>query len=84
MIKFQRVDPNRLFWQRNDEAESGVGERSASPDRQSVHRPPSYASEDGVGYVVDAVPRSTAPTTDVPLPVHPSERGRWNGQAAPW
>ena len=83
-INSQRVDPNRLFWERNQEPEQGEGERPASPERQSVHRPPSYASEDGVDYVVDAVPRSTAPTTEVPIPVHPSERGRWNGREAPW
>jgi hypothetical protein len=26
--------------------------------------------------VIEAAPRSIAPTTDVPLPPHPSERGR--------
>ncbi|SPN99503.1 uncharacterized protein DNG_02355 [Cephalotrichum gorgonifer] len=78
-----RVDPNRLFWQRNQDA--APDEPSTSTETQSIHRPPSYASEDGVGYVVDAVPRSIAPTTDVPLPIHPSERGRLpNGVAAPW
>lgn len=39
-------------------------------------RPPSYASEDGVAYVIEAQPRSIAPTAEVPLPVHPSEAGR--------
>lgn len=52
-------------------------------------RPPSYISEDGVDYVVEARPRSIAPTAFAPqmveapvppLPVHPSEAGRWNGQ----
>ncbi|CAM1501157.1 Fc.00g103190.m01.CDS01 [Cosmosporella sp. VM-42] len=64
-----RVDPNRLFWQRTAAADQ-------IPTRHEAHsgpRPPSYISEDGVSYVVEAVPRSTAPTTDVPLPPHPSE-----------
>lgn len=50
-----------------------------------VPRPPSYISEDGVDYVVEAQPRSIAPTTDVPLSsgVHPSEDGR-GGRPAGW
>ncbi|PHH76197.1 hypothetical protein CDD82_4108 [Ophiocordyceps australis] len=48
-----RVDPNRLFWQRN-EAPTRAEDRSGP-------RPPSYASEDGVSYVVEARPRSMAP-----------------------
>ena len=50
-----------------------------------VPRPPSYISEDGVDYVVEAQPRSIAPTTDVPLAssVHPSENGR-AGRPAGW
>ena len=67
----QRVDPNRLFWQRNETSASG-----ARPETRTGPRPPSYASDDGVAYFVDAAPRSTAPTTDVPLPPHPSELGR--------
>jgi hypothetical protein len=74
----QRVDPNRIFWQRNEEA---ALERQNSTSRSegrpsTAHRPPSYISEDGVDYVIEAAPRSIAPTTDVPLPPHPSERGR--------
>ncbi|KAI5458881.1 hypothetical protein BGZ63DRAFT_389825 [Mariannaea sp. PMI_226] len=67
-----RVDPNRLFWQRN-ESVSDVQPRRLS---RIGPRPPSYASDDGVSYVMDATPRSTVPTTDVPLPTHPSEAGR--------
>jgi hypothetical protein len=68
------VDPNRIFWQRN---EGAALERQNSEGRPSTaHRPPSYISEDGVDYVIEAAPRSIAPTTDVPLPLHPSERGR--------
>lgn len=74
----QRVDPNRIFWQRNQEAElQRQNSASRAESRPSTaHRPPSYISEDGVDYVVEAAPRSIAPTTDVPLPLHPSERGR--------
>ncbi|KAL6874850.1 hypothetical protein J3F83DRAFT_728879 [Trichoderma novae-zelandiae] len=72
-----RVDPNRFFWQRNDAAEP------APPQTATAPRPPSYASEDGVSYVVDAVPRSTAPSSEgEQQPVHPSERGR-AGQPPP-
>ncbi|KAF7563197.1 hypothetical protein G7046_g900 [Stylonectria norvegica] len=67
-----RVDPNRLFWQRNEAAD----QFPIRPETRSGPRPPSYISEDGISYVVEAVPRSTAPTTDVPLPPHPSEAGR--------
>lgn len=70
--KPQRVDPNRLFWQRNE----AVDEAQLRPTTRSGPRPPSYASDDGVSYVVEAAPRSTAPTVDVPLPTHPSEMGR--------
>ncbi|KAL7928356.1 hypothetical protein V8C35DRAFT_243235 [Trichoderma chlorosporum] len=67
-----RVDPNRFFWQRNDAAQPS----SSSPPTTGP-RPPSYISEDGVSYVVDAVPRSIAPASDGDHQlVHPSERGR--------
>ncbi|UKZ50311.1 hypothetical protein TrVGV298_004569 [Trichoderma virens] len=66
-----RVDPNRFFWQRNDAAQPTASPPTTGP------RPPSYISEDGVSYVVDAVPRSIAPTSEGDSqPVHPSERGR--------
>ncbi|KAH7121330.1 hypothetical protein EDB81DRAFT_890916 [Dactylonectria macrodidyma] len=67
-----RVDPNRLFWQRNE----SMDEEQPRSTGRSGPRPPSYASDDGVSYVVEATPRSTAPTVDVPLPPHPSEAGR--------
>ncbi|KAK1469452.1 hypothetical protein CMEL01_01219 [Colletotrichum melonis] len=82
-----RVDPNRIYWQRNpnaapNEGTSSRGESSTGP------RPPSYASEDGVSYVVEARPRSMAPAamTDVltPLPIHPSERGRMGEHRSAW
>ncbi|KEY68246.1 hypothetical protein S7711_04777 [Stachybotrys chartarum IBT 7711] len=65
-----RVDPNRIFWQRNEAAAPMATVPETGP------RPPSYMSDDGVTYMMEAVPRSTVPTTDVPLPVHPSEQGR--------
>ncbi|KAI1442588.1 hypothetical protein F5Y02DRAFT_241921 [Annulohypoxylon stygium] len=67
-----RVDPDRLYWQRNDQPPR---EGSEEEPRPGTARPPSYASEDGVSYVVEARPRSVVPTTDVPLPPHPSEAG---------
>ncbi|KAK2615840.1 hypothetical protein N8I77_002566 [Diaporthe amygdali] len=91
-----RVDPNRIYWERNTEAPPIPGEQhemsgaSSTDDDEdtatsgdegssrprNVRRPPSYASEDGVAYVIEAQPRSIAPTGEVPLPVHPSEAGR--------
>ncbi|KAI1408315.1 hypothetical protein F5Y13DRAFT_110517 [Hypoxylon sp. FL1857] len=68
-----RVDPDRLYWQRNDQAPTEGGEEEHSRPETAHTRPPSYASEDGVAYVVEARPRSMVPPTDVPLPPHPSE-----------
>ncbi|KAK2034066.1 hypothetical protein LX32DRAFT_689665 [Colletotrichum zoysiae] len=71
-----RVDPNRIYWQRNPNAASNAGPPT-SEGSHSGPRPPSYASEDGVSYVVDARPRSMAPAmTDVSTPPHLSEVGR--------
>ncbi|KAE8452731.1 hypothetical protein EG329_013003 [Mollisiaceae sp. DMI_Dod_QoI] len=75
-----RVDPNRIFWQRNEAAASERQNSRTEGRPATANRPPSYLSDDGVDYVVEAAPRSIAPTTDVPLPPHPSERGRaWPG-----
>ncbi|POR38865.1 Uncharacterized protein TPAR_00943 [Tolypocladium paradoxum] len=52
-----RVDPNRLFWQRN----ASAGGATARPETRTGPRPPSYASDDGISYVVEARPRSVAP-----------------------
>ncbi|KAH6649177.1 hypothetical protein BKA67DRAFT_662091 [Truncatella angustata] len=76
-----RVDPNRIYWQRNDQEPVPLGNAASRP--ATANRPPSYASDDGVDYVVEARPRSMAPLSDatlstsgVPLPTHPSEAGR--------
>ncbi|KIN05727.1 hypothetical protein OIDMADRAFT_16961 [Oidiodendron maius Zn] len=70
-----RVDPNRIFWQRNETAQERPDSRT---DRhQTTNRPPSYISEDGVHYVLEAQPRSIAPAEDVLLPPHPAERTLW-------
>ncbi|KAL2134492.1 hypothetical protein VTI74DRAFT_11675 [Chaetomium olivicolor] len=69
----QRVDPNRLYWARNEHAPrvdevsevSSLGDSGSTPSgssRSGAPRPPSYSSDDGVSYVVDARPRSIAPT----------------------
>lgn len=81
-----RVDPDRIYWQRNEHPalRGGGGGGSGTDDdydeeagtAAGARRPPSYASDDGVSYVVEARPRSMAPTMDVPLPLHPSELGR--------
>ena len=135
----QRVDPNRIYWQRTSEvmpaaasdlggssststvdgsttvagessssASSGPGGRrqrrgsSDGDDASSVYsssgaggnsgpRPPSYVSDDGITYVVNAAPRSTilfsaeqAAAVQQPLPQHPAERGDWSGRPAAW
>jgi hypothetical protein len=61
---------------------SGQDLRPDMAERPRVPRPPSYASDDGVSYVVEAQPRSIAPTTDVPLGPHAAEVGRNAGPAA--
>ncbi|KAK3332724.1 hypothetical protein B0T19DRAFT_398466 [Cercophora scortea] len=113
-----RVDPNRIYWERNQDAaahtdatreeedEISPADSASSSSAGGHHhrsrsgsarepgsraagapRPPSYVSEDGVAYVVEAQPRSIAPTTDVPLGQqqhqHPSESGR-AGRPAVW
>lgn len=70
-----RVDPNRIFWQRNETAQERPNSRTDRP--QTANRPPSYISEDGVHYVLEAQPRSIAPAEDIPLPPHPAERTLW-------
>ncbi len=102
----QRVDPNRLYWQRNEHAPpamedvsevsslsdsgSGSGSGSGTTSQSSgsgssrtrtVPRPPSYSSDDGVSYVVDARPRSIAPQAT--LAGASQHRGE-GGRSGPW
>ncbi len=71
------MDPDRLFWQRNESAPNQNSSRQSEEiTTTETNRPPSYISDDGVGYVLEATPRSIAPVQDVPLPPHPSERRR--------
>jgi hypothetical protein len=81
------VDPNRIYWQRNDETQAAASELSTPAARPSTaNRPPSYASDDGIEYVVEARPRSIAPATVLAaeqLREHPSEVGR-AGQPSRW
>ncbi|KAL9116030.1 MAG: hypothetical protein Q9227_000398 [Pyrenula ochraceoflavens] len=71
-----RIHPDLVHWQRTQTQESR-SPIEQEPDRArptTANRPPSYASDNGVDYVVDVEPRSFAPTED--MPIHPSERGR--------
>ncbi|WQF89092.1 hypothetical protein CDEST_14106 [Colletotrichum destructivum] len=80
-----RVDPNRIYWQRNPNAALSNAGQSTSGESNGGPRPPSYASEDGVSYVVDARPRSVAPIVmEAPMPPHPSEIGRTGERRNPW
>ncbi|OAR02458.1 hypothetical protein LLEC1_00934, partial [Akanthomyces lecanii] len=55
-----RLDPDRLYWQRNEAARRQESVPNMEPGHEHVarggRRPPSYASDDGVSYVVDAIP----------------------------
>jgi hypothetical protein len=74
------MNPNLMHWRRVEtlQREAATSERiSPISEQPSPNRPPSYATEDGVRYVMDAQPRSTAPDANVEVvPLHPSERGR--------
>lgn len=74
-----RVNPDEFYWVRRQSAAQrepvAPAPSPAQPRSATVSpRPPSYLSDDGISYVVNAVPevRSTEPAL---LP-HPSERGR--------
>lgn len=78
-----RVNPNEFYWVRRQSAaqQEPVAPSAPTPPAQpgsataaaASPRPPSYLSDDGIAYVVDAMPevRSAQPA----LPPHPSERG---------
>jgi hypothetical protein len=76
------VDPNRIFWQRNEAVDLRRQNSVGRGETRPANRPPSYVSEDGVQYIMEAAPRSIAPTTDVPLLPHSSDRGQdWPRQS---
>ncbi|KAI1306162.1 hypothetical protein F5Y03DRAFT_143142 [Xylaria venustula] len=56
-----RVDPNRIYWQRARSPPPNDDYYEEAIHRRTQRRPPSYASEDGIEYAVDARPRSIAP-----------------------
>lgn len=65
-----------VFWQRNNDTSDGdANDQRPSEEARpaTANRPPSYISDDGVQYVVEAQPRSTVYE---PLSIHPAERGR--------
>lgn len=55
----QRINPDLLYWHRVDE--SAAPRRSTSGKVVTTQRPPSYASDNGVDYVIEAQPRSFVP-----------------------
>ncbi|QSZ33296.1 hypothetical protein DSL72_002884 [Monilinia vaccinii-corymbosi] len=67
-----RVDPNRIFWQRNEAAPNRSISR-ASERPTTANRPPSYMSDDGIEYLVEAAPRSTVLEEDA-LHQHSADR----------
>lgn len=75
-----RANPDFLHWvpaRSISKTAPRVGRETVPVKRQATGssgaRPPSYASDDGVAYVVQAVPRSTAPGPGV-VAVHPAYR----------
>ncbi|KAF2868587.1 hypothetical protein BDV95DRAFT_500277 [Massariosphaeria phaeospora] len=83
-----RVDPDLMHWQRVEEARGRPASTHPASRNGSVTevadplptterdgpRPPSYASDDGVSYVVEAGPRSVAPSHSGVSDIHPAWR----------
>jgi hypothetical protein len=72
------MNPNMVYWQKIDSSNrhnrhSAIPEGDLESGPATANRPPSYVSEDGVEYVIEAQPR---PTVYESLPLHPSEMGR--------
>lgn len=86
----QRLNPNLLHWARVGQPPEAVDSNDAStasaasrtPEMQQrepesqAPRPPSYISDDGVSYVMQAEPRSTVfmPSVRPPSQLHPALR----------
>lgn len=60
-----RINPDLLHWQRVNESSTP---RRTPSGKVTNQRPPSYASDDGVDYVVEAQPRSFVPNRGQPGP----------------
>lgn len=75
MTSLQKINPNLVHWQRANETSNEPSSQRQSEEARptTANRPPSYISDDGVQYAVEAQPRSTVYE---PLPIHPAERGR--------
>lgn len=56
----QRINPDLLYWQRVNGL-SASAPRNNPGGKTTTPRPPSYASDDGVEYVIEAQPRPLAP-----------------------
>lgn len=65
MIYWQRVEPMPKVNEENGHGES-------RPD--TANRPPSYTSDNGVDYIVQAQPRSTAPDRPAGCPASGESR----------
>jgi hypothetical protein len=73
-----RVNPDQFYWERRRSAIMDPQSPSQGGQRRSVSmslRPPSYLSDDGVSYAINARPEIRT-VLDAPLPPHPSERAR--------
>ncbi|GAQ05595.1 ER degradation-enhancing alpha-mannosidase-like protein 1 [Aspergillus lentulus] len=72
-----RINPDLLYWRRVEDDElppaAVNGTQRRSNRKPSVPRPPSYTSDDGVDYVIQAQPRRFAARHDTEDPVHQKE-----------
>jgi hypothetical protein len=86
LLHWQRVEAAQAAENRASVLASPIGSRNGSvpgpPDRTDMSnisepqgpRPPSYVSEDGVSYIVEAAPRSVAPSHTGVSEIHPAWR----------
>jgi hypothetical protein len=68
-----RINPDLLYWRRVEDDElppaAVNGTQRRSNRKPSVPRPPSYTSDDGVDYVIQAQPRPFAARNDTEDPM---------------